>query len=288
MLTDTHDLIAASEASPSTVVVSRKIDAPPWEVWRALTDPGVVARWFGTLEGELAPGASARLDFGDGDFFQVETNCVEPPHRLQYAWRFLGIGPLDTITWFLLSDGEGCVVTVTDDEPGRNADDAAELRKGWLDFTKRLVAFFRRGETVRYAWRHDFDGSIELGVTAREAWNELFTEANLPRWLTLSRGELQAGTSLIVADGESPESLLVGEVSREPGEGLRFKLTAAAWLGPTHCALRLTPHGGGTLLSVSHRGWQKISREKDYAKQQRRRFSEMWVATLRRAQRLAG
>src|SRR5437899_740788 len=89
---------AASHAS-SEVSVIISVKASSWEVWRALTEPHRVSSWFGTLETGLRVGKTNRLVFGDGDFFVLEVLHMDPPHSLQYAWRFLGIGPQDTITW---------------------------------------------------------------------------------------------------------------------------------------------------------------------------------------------
>ena len=283
----TREPSADSEPAAGTVVVTRRLDAPPEQVWRALTKRDLVARWFGTLEGELSPGAHARFDFGDGDFFQVETLTVEPPQRLEYAWRFLGIGPLDTINWQVMPDGDGSNVTVTDTEPGRDARSAAELRKGWLDFTKRLTEFVARGKPMRYDWRHDFDGNVLLGASTEQAWDALFLGGNLSRWLPLTGG-LRPGARLATSDGKEPASLTVGEVAWDEQACVKFELTHADWSRPTRCTLGLSPHGRGTLLSVSHRGWQGIARGREYSKQQRRRFSRLWIEALRVARRLAG
>jgi uncharacterized protein YndB with AHSA1/START domain len=115
-----HEPIVDSYTTPGMVVVSVLLDVPLVEVWQALTEPQRVARWFGTLTGALRPGTSVRLDFGDGDFFTLEIIQLDPPYLLQYAWRFLGIGPLNTITWQVAPRDKGCQVTVTDSEPERS------------------------------------------------------------------------------------------------------------------------------------------------------------------------
>ena len=102
---------------PGTVVMAREIKAPARQVWQALTDPPVVSQWLGTLTTPLAEGQNTRLDFGDGDFFTLQDVVLNRPDHLRYSWRFLGIGPLDTIDWYIIPKGAGCRVTVTAD-PG--------------------------------------------------------------------------------------------------------------------------------------------------------------------------
>jgi uncharacterized protein YndB with AHSA1/START domain len=54
------------------VNVAVKVSAPSASVWQSLTDSNVVAQWFGDLSTDLKSGRGARLDFGDGDFFELE------------------------------------------------------------------------------------------------------------------------------------------------------------------------------------------------------------------------
>src|ERR1051325_7005653 len=143
-----------SSIAPGTVEITRALSASATTAWRALTDPEVVAKWFGTLTAPFRGGEDARLEFGDGDYFLLHTLRIDPPSLLQYSWRFLGIGPLDTITWRITARGDGCLVTVTDTEPDRSPEAALLLRTGWMDFTGRLEEFLSRGLPTRYPWRH--------------------------------------------------------------------------------------------------------------------------------------
>jgi uncharacterized protein YndB with AHSA1/START domain len=278
--------IEADKSAPGTVVVDRKIGAPVAQIWQALTHPDVVAQWFGTLSDPLINGQGARLDFGDGDFFTLQDIALNPPYHLKYAWRFLGIGPLDTINWHIEPMAVGCLVTVTDSEPGRTPEEALQLRKGWLDFTKRLKDFLAKGKPTRYAWRHDFDASIELTGSVQHIWETLFDAATQPRWLSLDGPLFENGARLMLTDGNEPSALELANLAWQRPTGVSFHLSHPKWAGATPCALELAPHNQGTILSVSQKNWRATGYNKEEQRRQRQRFSEFWIETLQRARSL--
>jgi uncharacterized protein YndB with AHSA1/START domain len=272
------------ESAP--VMVTREVSASAAEVWDALTDPRILSQWLGALTAPLVEGQSTRLDFGDGDFFDLQDIVLDRPYRLQYTWRFLGIGPQDTITWNIDPGKDHCQVTVTDDEPARTEEASLQLRKGWLDFSKRLKDYLAKGRSTRYSWRRDFEGSIELEGNREHIWDLLFQNEVQYQWLPLDRGVLDVGAHFVVNDSAEPSMLRAAEVVWNPRASVSFKLTHPDWLHPTRCTLELSPRGHNTILNVSHNNWKTISSDKAYQKQQRQRFSQLWIATLQRARNL--
>lgn len=78
---------------------------PPAAVWRALTEPELMARWW--VGGDIRPVVGHRftLDMGSWGVQQCEVTVVEPPHVLAYAYAE---GVLDsTLTWRLVAEGTG-------------------------------------------------------------------------------------------------------------------------------------------------------------------------------------
>ncbi len=77
----------------------------PEDVWRALTDPDVLARWWvpGDIRAEV--GHRFSLDMGKWGQQPCEVTAVEPGRMI--AYRFGGGSLNTTITWRLESEGTG-------------------------------------------------------------------------------------------------------------------------------------------------------------------------------------
>jgi uncharacterized protein YndB with AHSA1/START domain len=281
---------AASTANaPGTVEVRVALPVAVARAWEALTEPEVVSRWFGELSPGLRQGGTARLDFGDGDFFAISNIKLATPQSVDYDWRFLGTGPVDHVRWRVApKSGGGCSVTVTDTEPFRSPEATAMLREGWLDFTSRLVGFLTTGRRTRYDWRRELDGYAELPCSAADAQALLADAGAQADWLPFGGVTLSEGASFTTPDELPPRTFVMRNLRRESAAATSFQITCDGWLGPTECRLDLTPHGGSALLGFSHTGWESISRDPDEQLSQRRRFCGLWVEALERARTLAG
>jgi uncharacterized protein YndB with AHSA1/START domain len=119
----------------------RTLAHPREKVWKAVTEPEHLARWFPTtIEGERAAGAPLRFSFpgGQAPSFEGEMIAYEPPSLMELRW-----GP-DVLRLELRSIGHGTELTLLDtlEEHGKAARDGA----GWhtcLDALERDL----RGES---------------------------------------------------------------------------------------------------------------------------------------------
>lgn len=286
MLPEVDEPIVTVDHEPGTVIVTVALSATATEIWQALTEPALVERWFGTLTSPLHAGESARLGFGDGDFFELETNRLDAPGLVEYAWRFLGTGPRDTITWRIVPQDIGCVTIVTDKEPDRSHEAALHLREGWLDFARRLAEFVATGKSSRYDWRREFEGSIELPVTQVQAWKQLFAPDLQGQWLPLGTSVLESGASFTLDDSVAPSVFQLTDVTLEPSSRLLFQLSHPGWLSQLSCTMELLSRRDHAILTISQTGWEDISRDGDYQLQQRKRFCAFWIEVLHRARHL--
>jgi uncharacterized protein YndB with AHSA1/START domain len=136
------------------LVIEREIliEAPAEVVWRIITEPDQMSRWFADrVELVAEPGAQGYVHFGDqGGPIVVET--VDPSRRFSFRWNHPPeegalVGNSMLVEFTLIPEGaERTRLRVTesgheirdwpDVEKQRYAD---EHRKGWGDFLGRLA-----------------------------------------------------------------------------------------------------------------------------------------------------
>jgi uncharacterized protein YndB with AHSA1/START domain len=274
-----------TDETGTTVEVSLPLSVPVNDAWRALTEPQQLRQWLGTLSPGLQSGGKARLEFGDGDFFELDNIQLSPPFDLQYDWRFLGVGPLNTIRWNIQPLGTGSLLTLTDAERHRLRETAAELCEGWKDFTQRLKQFLLTNKPTRYDWGREFKGWVEIKGSAFAVWESLFESRGRSQWLLLDKPELAERAHLRLEANDEHDIFLLDNIVKEPPQLATFEVLHPDWLSSTKCDLRLTPYGSNQLLSITHVGWESISRDSSYCRRQRTRFAVFWTAALRRASR---
>jgi uncharacterized protein YndB with AHSA1/START domain len=104
-------------------------------VWRAVTEPSELARWFVVAEVPWTPAAGEEFEAG-GDTGRIES--VEPPHLLAWTWG------VERYSFELRPDGDGCVLVFThvfNPELGPSWQHAA----GWETYLVRLDAHLAGG-----------------------------------------------------------------------------------------------------------------------------------------------
>ena len=91
-------------AETRSVTVEREIAHPPEKIWRALTEPHLIAEWL--MKADFKPVAGHRFDFrADWGAVDCEVLEVEPNKSLSYTWAGLGIDTV--VTWTLTPTGNG-------------------------------------------------------------------------------------------------------------------------------------------------------------------------------------
>jgi uncharacterized protein YndB with AHSA1/START domain len=269
-----------------TVVVAAQTPASRETVWRALSARPRIDQWFGALTGELAPGAHPRLDFGDGDFFDLEVEAVDEP-VLRWAWRFMGCGPRDEIQLRVDRCDGGTAVTVTDHEPDRERDEALALGEGWRDFTMRLQRYLATGERSRYDWRSDVDVWIELPLDAEAARRLVIGSA--AEWLPLAAGasNLITADALVLGDGELPAAFAILGVEGAGPASVRFELRPDGMAGSLPTRVAVVPRGDHAMLAIGQTGFRLLAADDATRRRIRERFAAAWLTAARRARELA-
>jgi uncharacterized protein YndB with AHSA1/START domain len=100
----------------SRVRVVRDYPHPPAKVWRALTEPDLIARWGMRVEGfSTEPGARFKF-FGTPNrawrgFIECEMLEAHAPSRLRYSWIDRDGGSPTYVTWQLAPNAGGTRLT---------------------------------------------------------------------------------------------------------------------------------------------------------------------------------
>lgn len=129
-------------AATRTVTVERAFDHPPAKLWRALTQPHLVAEWL--MAGDVAAAVGHRFSFGaDWGSVDCEVIEVEPERRLAYRWDGMGLESI--VTWTLVPTAGGTLLRM--EQSGFTADNDLAYhgaKAGWPRFLKALDELLAR------------------------------------------------------------------------------------------------------------------------------------------------
>lgn len=126
-----------------TVTVERDIPHEPEKLWRALTQPHLIAEWL--MKNDFAPvvGHDFRLEGEWGGVLDCKVLAVEPAKRLSYTWNFANEDPAyaleSVVTFTLTPSGNGTHLRVEQAgfRPGQKQAYGG-AKAGWRDFLARL------------------------------------------------------------------------------------------------------------------------------------------------------
>ena len=125
----------------STIDCDEFIPHPPETVWRALTEPDLLARWWAPGDVRAEVGHTFSLDMGPWGRQSCRVLEVQEGRLLRYSF---GEGVLDsTVTWRLVPEGSGTRLLLThdgfdlDSPVGRQAYDG--MGNGWPTVLSRIT-----------------------------------------------------------------------------------------------------------------------------------------------------
>jgi uncharacterized protein YndB with AHSA1/START domain len=169
------------------IVKQIEIDAPVEAVWRALSNPAELTRWF-PLEASVEPGEGGKLSLSWGPGWEISSpiEVWEPNRRLKTA------GQMVSVEWTLEARGGKTIVTITQSGFLTGADWEQEFYDstdyGWRFMLVNLRHYLERhaGQPRLVAWSR-YKSSL-----AREAIHEKLTGA---------RGIFEEGTRGFLNEG---------------------------------------------------------------------------------------
>lgn len=98
------DLSGATGTATLTRRFAYRID----RVWLAFTDAKQLAKWFGTVTGDLRQGSTVLTDVGAPFLIKSSILCCEPPRHLVITWQYGDTGPtpVDEVEMRLTDQGD--------------------------------------------------------------------------------------------------------------------------------------------------------------------------------------
>ncbi len=86
-----------TDTATRTAIVERQIPYPPEKIWRALTQPHLLADWL--MKSDFAPVVGHEFRFtADWGAVDCKVLAIDPPTSLSYTWSAYGLDSVVTFT----------------------------------------------------------------------------------------------------------------------------------------------------------------------------------------------
>jgi uncharacterized protein YndB with AHSA1/START domain len=142
-----------SKQETLSVVVERELPHPPEKIWRALTQPHLIAEWL--MQNDFAPVVGRafqfRADYLPNGALDCEVLVVAPNKTLSYTWNSQSENPAfalkSVVTFTLKPAGNGTHLSV--EQTGFRPDQKQAYggaKFGWQKFLENLEQVVARGD----------------------------------------------------------------------------------------------------------------------------------------------
>lgn len=126
----------AAESKTRSVVMERELPYPVEKIWRALTQPHLIAEWL--MKNDFAPTVGHHFKLtADWGAVECRVQTVQPNRRLTYSWDTKDLRSV--VTWTLTSTGSGARLHM--EQLGFRTDQEPYFRGatvGWPRFLEKL------------------------------------------------------------------------------------------------------------------------------------------------------
>lgn len=125
-----------------SVVIERELSYPPEKIWRALTQPHLIAEWLmqSDFKPEVGHGFKFTADWGAVD---CQVKAVEPHKTLSYSWDAYGLESV--VTWTLTPTDAGTHLRMVQSGFRPDQDQAYfGAQAGWKAFLGKLETVLER------------------------------------------------------------------------------------------------------------------------------------------------
>ena len=119
-----------------TAVIERDIAYPPEKIWRALTEPQLIAEWLMKNDFALSTGHRFTLS-GDWGSVDCQVRTIVPNQTLSYTWAAMGLESVVTFTLSPTSTGTHLRVEQSGFQPDMQKAYKGAIY-GWQSFLAKL------------------------------------------------------------------------------------------------------------------------------------------------------
>jgi uncharacterized protein YndB with AHSA1/START domain len=131
-------------AETRSVIMEREVAFPPEKIWRALTQPHLIAEWL--MKNDFMPAIDHRFTLrGDWGSVDCKVLAVEPHKVLSYTWDAMGLESI--VTWTLTPTSAGTHLRV--EQAGFRPDQQQAYQGaqyGWRKFLGNLEQVLGRND----------------------------------------------------------------------------------------------------------------------------------------------
>jgi uncharacterized protein YndB with AHSA1/START domain len=119
-----------------SVIIEREMPHPPEKIWRALTQPHLIAEWL--MKGDFKPVMDHRFKFtADWGAVDCQVMAIEPNKTLSYTWAAYGLESV--VTWTLTPTAKGTHLRMEQSGFRPDQEKAYQGAKfGWQQFLAKL------------------------------------------------------------------------------------------------------------------------------------------------------
>ena len=139
-----NNTAAATSTETRSVVVERDIAFAPEKIWRALTQPHLIAEWL--MKNDFQPVVDQRFTLtGDWGSVDCQVTEVEPNKTLSYTWAAMGLESV--VTWTLTPTSKGTHLRM--EQSGFRADQEQAFqgaKYGWSKFFGNLETVLAKAD----------------------------------------------------------------------------------------------------------------------------------------------
>ena len=135
-----------ADTETQTLVLERDLRHPPEKVWRAITQPHLIAEWL--MQNDFEPQVGRKFNLrwennGMSGVIDAEVLTLEPNRTLAYTWSSMGLDTVVTISLTPTSEGTHLHM----EQSGFHADRPQNYQGakwGWSGFLEKLDQLLAR------------------------------------------------------------------------------------------------------------------------------------------------